>query len=124
SSFMRPFRQTPFHSLTAHRPRGVEACLDVLALQPRKILEDALVRLTRRQHPQDMLHRQAPPANDGFTTENLRVIRDTCKQFGFVHRRILSRSVWIKSPIPSSVPAGRQPSTLIRPFDLGSPSRT
>ena len=52
-------------------PRIEKTGLNIIGFQPWIILKNCLGRITRRQHPEDVLHCQTPSTNDRFAAKNL-----------------------------------------------------
>src|SRR6266568_4829780 len=78
-------------------PGVLQARLDVITLEPRVTGQDRVHGVTDGEHPEDVLHREAAPADDGLAPEDLGVVRDSLEQASLGHRE----------PPPSIYPRGR-----------------
>jgi hypothetical protein len=72
--------------LTDDPSRVLQAREHILALKPGIARQQALHRLARGEHSQNVFHGQTTPSNDGFPAENLRVYRDAFQKLLLVHR--------------------------------------
>ena len=72
--------------LMTYDPAGIgKTGLNVLAFQPRITLKNLFHRITRRQHPQNMLYSKTAASNDRFPTENLGVHSNATQKPDFIH---------------------------------------
>src|SRR5438128_5828944 len=67
-------------------PRVHEARPDVLRLEPRIAAQDRIGAVAGREHPEDVLDREAPSPHDRLSPEYVRVDRDPLQKHVLVHR--------------------------------------
>ena len=66
--------------MTDETSRIYQAGLHVVAFEPRVLPEEIINRVSGRQHPEDVLHRQAPAPNDRLAAEDARINRDPAQK--------------------------------------------
>ena len=80
-----PSRTWALHSrldalMTDETSRIYQAGLHVVAFEPRVLPEEIIDRVSGRQHPEDVLHRQAPAPNDRLAAEDARINSDPAQE--------------------------------------------
>src|SRR2546425_7612347 len=68
-------------------PRVHEARPDVLGFEPRIAAQDRIGAVAGREHPEDVLDREAPSPHDRLSPEYVGVDRDPLQKRVLVHRR-------------------------------------
>src|SRR5690348_6683029 len=64
-----------------------ETRLNVFLFQPGITLQQDLGRVSRGEHPEDMLDGQPPPANNWLAAKDVRIHGNTFEKLYFVHLR-------------------------------------